>query len=163
MTEFLSSDQALPDTRDQVFVDEYVRTGDPRLACVRAGITDPKYPMSVLARRMLDRADIQEAVRLAQERVANAEPVEITRDSIVADLDKVFDDALDAGNHAAAVSAKKAQAQMLGFLETTLNVKHSMTVTDLSDDKLAEIAAGKPVVIEGQVVRRQIEGIGGDA
>lgn len=152
-------DDALPDRRDEVFVAEFVKTEDALLACTRAGITDPKYPIAVLARRMLGRPEIIAAIEAAREEARREpeRPLVPTKLSISADLDRVFEAAMDDGGYAAAVSAKKTQAQLLGLLETTMNVRVTHEVSTMTDEQLEQIAArGAGPVIEGEVVRRGI-------
>lgn len=125
-------------TPDAVFVREYVKTGDAMLATSRAGLNDSRYTLSVLAEHHLRRPEIQAAIEIAKELNRDAKSVVggYTRELILEDLERLHRDARDDGMYAPAISAKKVQAQLLGYLDQTVNVRHSMEPREMSTDEL---------------------------
>lgn len=136
-------------TPDAVFVREYVKTGDAMLATSRAGLNDSRYTLSVLAEHHLRRPEIQAAIAIAREMARDARPsrMEYTRELIIEDLERLHQDAKDDGMYAPAISAKKVQAQLLGYLDQTVNVRHSVEPREMSTDELrrriAEMSGGE--------------------
>lgn len=152
---------AMREDRDLVFAREYVRlralkTKNPaELACVRAGITNPEYHIKVVAERQLARPDVQRLVSEAETSGLTIERTEYTRDLFLDELQAVHERALDARNFTSAISAVKTQAQLLGFMDQTVNINHTVTAKDLDLQTLRAMVAdrAKPVaVIEGTVV-----------
>lgn len=131
--------------QDSVFVEEYVKTGDAMLAIVRSGIRDPAYSMDIVARRTLERPEIAAAVK-ALERIERASlPVEITRESLVADMQQVYEKCISIGDHKSAISAKKLQATLCGLLDQKITVTHRH-LNEMTDADLMRIASkGKTV------------------
>jgi hypothetical protein len=125
-------------TPDAVFVREYVKTGDAMLATSRAGLNDSRYTLSVLAEHHLRRPEIQAAIEIARELNRDARPsgIQYTRELIIEDLERLHRDARDDGAYAPAISAKKVQAQLLGYLDQTVNVRHSVEPREMSTDEL---------------------------
>lgn len=125
-------------TPDAIFVREYVKTGDAMLATSRAGLNDSRYTLSVLAEHHLRRPEIQAAIEIARELTRNERPVaaEYTRDLIIEDLERLHQEAKNDGAYAPAISAKKVQAQLLGYLDQTVNVRHSVEPREMSTDEL---------------------------
>jgi hypothetical protein len=56
---------------------------------------------------------------------------------------------LDAKNFTSAISAVKTQAQLLGFMDQTLNINHTVTAKDLDLQTLRAMVAdrAKPVAV----------------
>jgi hypothetical protein len=125
-------------TPDAVFVREYVRTGDAMLATSRAGLNDSRYTLSVLAEHHLRRPEIQAAIEIAKQLNRDVRPLgmEYTRELILEDLERLHQDARVDGAYAPAISAKKVQAQLLGYLDQTVNVRHSLEPREMSTDEL---------------------------
>jgi hypothetical protein len=125
-------------TADAVFVREYVKTGDAMLATSRAGLNDSRYTLSVLAEHHLRRPEIQAAIEIARELNRDMRPsgMEYTRDLIIEDLERLHQEAKSDGAYAPAISAKKVQAQLLGYLDQTVNVRHSVEPREMSTDEL---------------------------
>lgn len=149
-------------TPDAVFVREYVKTGDAMLATSRAGLNDSRYTLSVLAEHHLRRPEIQAAIEIARELSRDARPsgMEYTRDLIIEDLERLHRDARDDGAYAPAISAKKVQAQLLGYLDQTVNVRHSMEPREMSTDELRRRIAemsGKEAALPAPYVRLEAE------
>ena len=136
-------------TPDAVFVREYVKTGDAMLATSRAGLNDSRYTLSVLAEHHLRRPEIQAAIEITRElhKGSRSVPAEYTRDLIIEDLEKLHQKASDDGAYAPAISAKKVQAQLLGYLDQTVNVRHSVEPREMTTDELrrriAEMSKGE--------------------
>jgi hypothetical protein len=152
---------AMRDDRDLVFAREYVRLralkskNPAELACVRAGITNPEYHIKVVAERQLARAEVQRLIAEAEASGLTVERTEYTRDLFLDELQAVHERALDARNFTSAISAVKTQAQLLGFMDQTVNINHTVTAKDLDLATLRAMVAdrAKPVnVIEGTVV-----------
>ena len=152
---------AMRDDRDLVFAREYVRLkavkskNAAELACVRAGITNPEYHIKVVAERQLARPEVQRLVAEAETSGIVIERTEYTRDLFLDELQAVHERALDAKNFTSAISAVKTQAQLLGMMDQTLNINHTVTAKDLDLQTLRAMVAdrAKPVnVIEGTVV-----------
>lgn len=139
-------------TPDAVFVREYVKTGDAMLATSRAGLNDSRYTLSVLAEHHLRRPEIQAAIEIAKELNRDAKSVVggYTRELILEDLERLHRDARDDGMYAPAISAKKVQAQLLGYLDQTVNVRHSVEPREMSTDELrrriAEMSGKEPAL-----------------
>lgn len=151
---------AAREDRDLVFAREYVRlralkTKNPaELACVRAGITNPEYHIKVVAERQLARVDVQRLISEAESSGLVIERTEYTRDLFLDELQAVHERALDAKNFTSAISAVKTQAQLLGMMDQTVNINHTVSAKDLDLATLRAMVAdrAKPaVVIEGKV------------
>jgi hypothetical protein len=65
------------------------------------------------------------------------------------ELQAVHERALDAKNFTSAISAVKTQAQLLGFMDQTLNINHTVTAKDLDLQTLRAMVAdrAKPVAV----------------
>jgi hypothetical protein len=156
---------AMRDDRDLVFAREYVRLralkskNAAELACVRAGITNPEYHIKVVADRQLARPEVQRLITEAESSGILIERTEYTRDLFLDELQAVHERALDAKNFTSAISAVKTQAQLLGFMDQTVNINHTVTAKDLDLQTLRAMVAdrAKPVaVIEADY--REVEG-----
>jgi hypothetical protein len=65
------------------------------------------------------------------------------------ELQAVHERALDAKNFTSAISAVKTQAQLLGFMDQTVNINHTVTAKDLDLQTLRAMVAdrAKPVAV----------------
>lgn len=150
-------------TPDAVFVDEYVRTGNAYMACNRAGILDAKYPLEVVARKTLERPEIAAAIEVARALYKANEgkvPGLYSREMLLDELQRVHEQSLQDRSYAASISAVKTQAQMLGYLETTININHGVSARELSLADLRRMVAergGDDAVKVGS----SVAGIGG--
>jgi hypothetical protein len=141
--------------RDLVFAREYVRLralktkNAAELACVRAGITNPEYNIRVVAERQLARVEVQRLISEAESSGIEIERTEYTRDLFLDELQAVHERALDAKSFASAISAVKAQAQLLGMMDQTLNINHTVTAKDLDLQTLRAMVAdrARPVTV----------------
>lgn len=125
-------------TPDAVFVREYVRTGDALLAVSRAGLGDSRYALSVVAEYHLGRPEIQAAIAIQRDLAKTEKRREegYTLDLILDDLENLHQKAKEDGAYAPAISAKKVQAQLLGFLDQTVNIRHSVVPREMTTDEL---------------------------
>lgn len=156
---------AMREDRDLVFAREYVRLralkskNPAELACVRAGITNPEYHIKVVAERQLARVEVQRLIAEAESSGMVIERTEYTRDLFLDELQAVHERALDAKNFTSAISAVKTQAQLLGMMDQTLNINHTVTAKDLDLQTLRAMVAdrARPVtVIDADY--REVEG-----
>jgi hypothetical protein len=146
---------AMREDRDLVFAREYVRLralkskNPAELACVRAGITNPEYHIKVVAERQLARVEVQRLIAEAESSGMVIERTEYTRDLFLDELQAVHERALDAKNFTSAISAVKTQAQLLGMMDQTLNINHTVTAKDLDLATLRAMVAdrAKPVTV----------------
>lgn len=155
-------------TQEQLFVELYRETGDAMASCVRAKMFSLDYPTDVLAKKTLERPEIQAAIAELDEAERRAieakqipavrQPVEVTKDVIMADLQTVFEVAMGQDlntalvtdkegkvvdrplNLGAAIAAKKIQASMIGALKQTVDVNfHMKRPEDMTDEELERI------------------------
>ena len=130
--------------RDALFVKVYLQTGDGLDACKRAGFVVHGYDDRTVAEYLLDRCDIQEAIKVAKESKARKPAsVDITRESIISDLDAIHQSAMIDKDYTPAIAAKKLQAQLMGVLQESVQVTHKMDVTRMTDDQLMKLIALK--------------------
>ncbi len=138
----------------EIFAREYVTTGSGQIAARRSGLIDTRYSLGVWADRLLTIPDIQLAVADALDagvRPAQQKPTVYSREMLVEELGDIKEKAVGASAFTAAVGAVKTQAQLLGMLDTNVNIR----VTDareLSLDQLRAMVAQLPAaaqVIEG--------------
>jgi hypothetical protein len=160
-------DTITAEERDAIFARVYVeqralkKGNAAEIACVRAGITSPELNMSIVASRQLARPEVQRLIMAAEASGVDVERREYTRDLFLDELQAVVQAAMDKGAYPSAISAVKTQAQLLGMLDQTVNVNHSVSAKDLDLATLRAMVAdrARPVnVIEGTLVR----GIGDD-
>ena len=156
----MEEDEITQEERDDIFVREYVKlralkkANAGELACVRAGITNSEYSMSVIAERQLAKVSIQREIKKLEETEVEVERTEVSRDLILGELQDIYQKALKDKSYPSAISAVKTQAQLLGMLDQTVNVNHTVTAKDLDLDTLRAMVSerARPVkVIEGKV------------
>jgi len=150
-----------PEQRDEIFARVYVeqralkKGNAAEIACVRAGITSPELNMSVVASRQLARPEVQRLVLAFEAEGVSVERREYTRDLFLDELQAVVQAAMDKGAFPSAISAVKTQAQLLGMLDQTVNVNHSVSARDLDLATLRAMVADRvgrdvPALIEGE-------------
>jgi hypothetical protein len=153
-------DVTTQDDRDRAFARSYVELralknpNAAEIACVRSGITDPEYNMRIVADRQLARGSVQRLIREFEDSSGEIERREYSRDLFLDELQSVHQKALEAKNFASAITAVKTQAQLLGMMDQTVNINHTVTAKDLDLQTLRAMVAdrAKPaVVIEGVV------------
>lgn len=137
---------------EEMFARTYVRNGNDAAAAVRkAGLQDPRYDMEYVVRGLLSRPDVQAYIERAQDMVAADRDVgRYTREYFLHGLQEVREKSMDANQFASAISATKLQAQLLGMLEQTVNVNHSVSPRELSLADLRAMVA-KHAVVEGEM------------
>lgn len=128
---------------DSVFVSEFVKTGDATTACIVAGIRDNRYDIRVTAEKTLARPEIRTAIEALQRiyQVDVAQP-EITLDSVVADMQVIYQKAVDDGQYQAAIAAKKLQASLRGWLDQKIDITLRRSVDEMSTKDLERLAQG---------------------
>ena len=149
--------------RDAIFARVYVeqralkKVNAAEIACVRAGITSPELNMSVVASRQLARPEVQRMIMEFEAQGVRAERREYTRDLFLDELQAVVQAAMDKGAFPSAISAVKTQAQLLGMLDQTVNVNHTVSAKDLDLATLRAMVAREvgesPVIIDAEVIR----------
>lgn len=147
-----------PESPDSVFCREYLATGSAKQAVIRAGIVDSQYSIDVVARRTLERPEIQAAIAVLRDLGVKREPVVVTRDLILDESQVLYEVAKESGQVSAGVSALKLQAQLLGLLDQTVTVNHTMAVTELPLSELRRLAAERLMDPSGDGGARMIEG-----
>ncbi len=130
--------------RDEIFVREYVRSGRSDVACVRAGLINPEYPIKVIADRQMARPEIQRRIAEAAESGQKPERVEYSRDLILDELQAIHDRAFSENNFASAINALKTQAAMMGMMDQTVNINHTVGAKGLSLQELRALVAQGP-------------------
>lgn len=139
--------------RDEIFVKNYVRSRDAVDACTKARIFVPGYDIRDVAVYQLAKPEIQRAISKAEATKATEAPAEISKDSIVNDLQDVYERSSLAGEFQSAITAKKTQAQLLGYLEQniTLTVKNDVSsLTDAEIEKRLLALQKQSKVIDGE-------------
>mgnify|MGYP003393119859 FL=1 len=121
---------------DGMFVKIYVQTGDALDAYVRAGYKVHGYEGRTVTEYLLERPDIQLAIAAASAARSSKSPVEITRDSIISDLEDIHSNAMMDKEYAPAIAAKKLQAQLAGHLVENVQVTHKMDPKMMTDAEL---------------------------
>lgn len=147
----------------QLFVELYRETGDPMASAVRAKMFSAEYPIDVLARKTLEREDVLAAIIALDERESEAvaavaepavpkQPVVVTRDTVTANLQDVYEQALGAKAFGAAIASQKTIASLNGWLKQTVDVNIGFKrAEDLSDEELERIAkAGGKRTMDGE-------------
>jgi hypothetical protein len=149
-------------TPEAIFVEEYVRSGNAFMACNKSGLVDPRYPMEVMARRTLERPEIQAAISLTKKLGVRRGDVPgmFSREMLLDELQRVHEGALADKQYASAITAVKTQAQMLGFMEQTVNVNHHVSVRELSLDDLRRLVSERRAGDDAIDVTPVVNGIG---
>lgn len=142
--------------KDAVFVEEYLRIEDQDdaavIACRKAGIVEPTFPIAVTARRMMERSDIQIAITIARKGIKKRDVTEISKETILTDLEAIFHSAMLAKDHSACNANRKLIAQLTGHLTENVTVTHRHDVKLMSDDDLLKIASRAMKKIEDKMI-----------
>ena len=152
-------------TPEAIFVEEYVRSGNAFMACNKSGLTDPRYPMDVVARKVLERPEIQAAIALTKKLArwsgaGGVVPGLYSREMLLDELQRTHEQALMDKSYASAINAVKTQAQMLGYLEQTINVNHMGSARELSLVDLRRLVSERKAGDEAIDVTPVVRGIG---
>ena len=129
----------LKDEADAVFVIEYAQSGDAILSCIRAGITDAAFPIEILAKRMLERPEILTAVEALRKGKTAGHTPQMSRDSVVGELQDLYGKCVNGNRFSEAIAAKKLQAQIMGWLVERKEITFRRNANDLSDHELEDI------------------------
>lgn len=152
--------ETTPD-QDDIFARHFLRHGDAVQACVQARIIAHGYDIRDVAAYNLDRPETKQAIQRQKEKTA---PVtDLSRESIVTDLEEIARRALDSGEFAPAIAAKKEQAQLLGYRDQNVTITHKHEATAYSDAQLEQMLAerlNKAKVIDGEFKEKQPVGLG---
>ena len=153
-------DTVTAEDRDAIFARVYVeqralkKANAAEIACVRSGITSPELNMSVVAARQLARPDVQRLIMEYEAQGVEVERREYTRDLFLDELQAVVQAAMEKGAFPSAISAVKTQAQLLGMLDQTVNINHSVSAKELDLATLRAMVADRArPVIDVSVVR----------
>jgi hypothetical protein len=124
-----------------IFVEHYRRTSDAVASVQRAGMRDLRFDIRVFAERTLARQEVQDALRGMGEIDPNVSaPMEITRESLINDMQEIYDKALTDGQYASAIQSKRLQAHLTGHLVEEVKITHSYDVKQMTDAQLEQIA-----------------------
>lgn len=129
-----------------LFVECYHRNGGDAVdACVKARIVNPFYSMDVVAARLMERPEVAAALATMKKFRAHTANAEVTRESIVSDMQLVYERCVGAGDAKGAIAAKRLQAELLKMLQTDLNINIKHDVTSMTDSQLMEVLKRKPI------------------
>lgn len=127
---------ALRDDRERVFAEQYAKHGDAFKALIAAKIANPAYPRHIIAEQLLAEPRIKAAIEAFKQVKPKRREVRLTRDSLIADIEDVFEKAMGKEDYTNALKAKQEQAQLLGLRvekrEVTVTADpQQMTTADL--------------------------------
>jgi len=150
----------MADNPDAVFVKEYVKTGDALLAFNRAGYMTGGVGAKVAAERTLARPEIRLALDVLKSMgIEKAEDIPVnplSREGLVDKLEVIHEAAMGDAAFPSAINAVKTQAQLLGYMDTVVNVNHNVRPSELSLEDLRAMVAKElstvPALIEGEYV-----------
>lgn len=152
------TDESEQDARDAVFIEQYRLTGDAVTACVRAGIRDPSYPITVVAQKQLQRPEIAAALKALSRIETSLMPLEVTRDSIVSDMEDVYGRAMTDGQYSSAIGAKRLQSFLLGLMDQKITITHGFQPDKMTDEQLMRIVDGRARDISKDVIEVEDDG-----
>lgn len=156
--------------RDEIFARVYVEqralknVNAAEIACVKSGISSPELNLNVVAARQLARPDVQRLIMEIESQGVVIERREYSRDLFLDELQAVVQQAMEAKAFPSAISAVKTQAQLLGMLDQTVNINHTVSAKDLDLATLRAMVAdraGRPALIEGEFVEVGVEDVDG--
>lgn len=102
---------------EQLFVEQYAKTGDPLKAWITARITpNPLFTREVQVERLMEKPAIKAAIEAIGKRQAQKRPVRKTRETLLEDYETIFDKAMETGDLTNANKAKDSQARLLGMM-----------------------------------------------
>lgn len=135
-----------------IFVQEYVRHDGQDdahiIAVTRADLRDPQYHPATIAERLLAKPEIQAAIQAVKSMYRPNATTDVTSDTIMNDMEALYQKCVDERQYTPAISAKKMQAEILGLLKRDINVNVKHSITGMSDAELEKIA--KRGAIEGE-------------
>jgi hypothetical protein len=154
-----------PEERDEIFARVYVEQralknpNAAEIACVKSGVSSPELNLTIVASRQMARPEVQRLIMAIESEGVEIERKEYSRDLFLNELQAVVQQAMEAKAFPSAISAVKTQAQLLGMLDQTVNINHTVTAKDLDLQTLRAMVAdrAKPaMVIEAEY--REVEG-----
>ncbi len=144
-----------------IFVQEYLRTNDPVLALAKAGIVDIRYAPQITARKLLEKEHIQSLITACRIAGVDQTPdVEYTRETAMARLDSIYNEARADRDRPAALAATKLQLQVQGLLTTNIDMTIHHTAGEMTTEQLLKIARrGSAIDGEFKVVDPAMSGM----
>jgi hypothetical protein len=137
---------------DATFVKIYLQTGDALDACIRSGFKVHGHEIRTVAEYLLERPDMQLAIAAASAARSSKSPVEITRDSIISDLEEIHSNAMIDKEYSPAIAAKKLQAQLAGHLVDNVQITHKMDPKMMTDEEIIRLMNIKRKQIEAPMI-----------
>ncbi len=136
------------------FVQEYVRREDEAdagtHAIIASQLRDPRWLPHQMAEMLLAKPEIQAAVQVLRS-VYKPKPIaEVSVATISADMEVLYQEAKNARQFTAAISAKKLQAELHGMISKDITVRVTHSVASMADSELEAIA--RRGIIEGEFV-----------
>ena len=128
---------------DTIFVQHVARGGTPLSALSKAVIVDEQYHPSILVKMMLARPDIQLAIDALRQSGPLMQRVDITRDSIIEDVQGIYDMAIAERDGGLALKAKELQARLKGLLVERKEITQRRKIEDMTDDQLLALVEGR--------------------
>lgn len=125
--------------RQQRFVEEYLIDLNATAAAQRAGYS-AKTAYSI-GGRLLNHVEIQEALQVGKAK--RAARTSITKEYLVTKIADVFDHAVKIQSLQGVGRLGELLARLHGYIVENKNVRFIRSVTDLTDEELAAIAAGE--------------------
>lgn len=141
-----------------LFVQEYVRREGQEdagvVAVISSQLRNPQYLPHQIAERLLNTPEIQAAIKAVR---AVYKPIairEVSAASISADMQDVYQQALEHRQFTAAIQAKTRQAELHGLIRKDININISHRAQDFTTAELMRIAQDGP--------ERRVDAIDGD-
>ena len=135
-----------------LFVQEYIRREGQEdagvVAVVASQLRNPQYLPHQIAERLLATPEIQAAIKAVRAAYKPATLKEASAAPISADMEPVFESAMNNRQYTAAIAAKKLQAELHGLLKKEVNVNVTHSAVMMSDAQLEAIARKQPIDAE---------------
>lgn len=145
--------------KDALFVKLYLQSGDALDAYIRCGHKAHGYEARTVAQWMLERPEITAMLKMAETLKPKA-PVDITRESIVSDLDAIHASAVADKDYTPAIAAKKLQASLLGLISENVQITHRLDISSMSDADIMKHLTAKSKQIDGEFTVAPLQGLG---
>lgn len=135
-----------------LFVQEYIRREGQEdagvVAVIYSQLRNPQYLPHQIAERLLATPEIQGAIKAVRAVYKPVAMKEISADSISADMEPLFESAIENRQYTAAIAAKKLQAELHGLLKKDINVNVTLSKTSMTDAQLEAIAKKEAIDVE---------------
>lgn len=126
------------------FIQEYVRRDGAddagSVAVIAAGLRDPRWLPHHVAEHLLAKPEIQAGIKILRAVYKPTVGKEVSADTISMDMETLYQEAKDARQFTAAISAKKLQAELFGLVNKEINVNVRHTAATMADSALEAIA-----------------------